>query len=292
MVPKKEQQTKEPAQETPRRKTGNKRGLYVTVALLVLGGLYIGTGYLLSINSFLVETISFSGNNVLVSADVVPLVEEELVGYSVWPYKKASIFLTPKRAIKEKIFSLFGRVADVSIKKRGLQEIEIVIQEREGGYLWCGGIADMSLLEHECFVLDGKGIIFDKAPDISGDAYFKIFGGDVSVEDPMGKEVISLPMFNTIIDIKERLSDESLLPVALLLEDDESLSFVIKTEGRSLYDGARVKFTLLVDHLEAINNLVSALHSSPLDVEMKEKGKNLDYIDARFNNRVYYKFRD
>jgi hypothetical protein len=258
---------------------------------ILLAGVYVGLGYLSSLPTFTVETISLSGNNVLVAADITPVVQEHMDGYSIWPYKKDSIFVFQKRKIREDLYQTFGRLQDVSFKKRGTSEVEVIIEEKEGQYMWCGEVT--SLGNHEnCYILDGQGALFDTAPQVSGDAYFKIYGGSVESESPIGSKVFSLDDFNTIIRIKTELTKHDLDPVALLLHSDGLIEFIKKTEGKDLYNGARVKFTLLADYKTSVDNLLSALNSEPLKTEFAEKGELLQYIDVRFDNRVYYKFDD
>ncbi len=282
---------KKEAEKKPQKKQASGRfsiGRLFSGVLLIFG-LYVGAGYLVSIEAFQIDIVSLSGNNVIVASDITPTVEEHLEGYLVWPYENNSIFVTPKRKIRESLMSKFSRLEKISFKKRGLKEIEVIVEEKEGHYLWCGEISSLGSSD-ECYILDAKGSLFDLAPFVSGDAYFKIFGGSVDESDPIGQNVFSLEDFNSIVLIKEELARHDLDPVALLLHDGGLVEFVKKTKGGDLYDGARIKFTLLVDYKEAIDNLLSALTSEPLKTEFAEKEELLQYIDVRFSNRVYYKF--
>lgn len=285
---KKDTPTEKPPEQTPKRK--NIRGRLFLVGLAVFG-VYVGIGYLVSIPSLRIETVTLSGNNVLVLADLTPSVDSFTDGYRFWPYRNDSIFVIPKKKIKENLFETFERLENISIRKRGLKEIEIVVKEKEGEYFWCGGIDKMESTVESCFIIDAKGVLFDVAPQVSGDAYFKIFGGGVDMENPIGSELFSLSDFNKIIEIKDQLKNHKLDPIALVLYEDGLMEFIKKTEGKNLYEGARIKFTLLVSYEEAMNNLLSALNSEPLKTEFAEKERLLEYIDIRFDNRVYYKFR-
>ncbi|NCS99463.1 hypothetical protein GW765_00585 [Candidatus Parcubacteria bacterium] len=278
--------SKKSGKRAPRRNIPGRLFLIV----LFIFGLYVGFGYLVSIEPLRVETISLSGNNVIVAADITPVVKGYLKGYRFWPYRNDSIFVLQKKDIKEALFLKFKRIEGISIKKVGLKEVEVVVEEKEGQYLWCGEINSLGS-EDTCYIIDANGSLFDVAPQVSGDAYFKIFGGQVDGESPIGSEVFSLEDFNKIIEIKDELDLHKLSPIALLLYDDGLIEFIKKTEDKNLYEGARIKFTLLVDYKEAIDNLLSALNSEPLKSEFAEKEGLLQYIDVRFDNRVYYKFK-
>ena len=282
---------KDTSQSKPKRKASKKNipgRLFAFVLFLFV--LYVGVGYFVSIPAFEIDIISLSGNNVLVASDITPLVEQELEGYWAWPYENNSIFFVQKKDIKESLYHRFGRIENISFKKRGLKEFEIVIEEKDGQYMWCGDVEDLGG-HGDCYILDARGSLFDLAPSVSGDAYFKIFGGEVDSQNPIGSEIFSLEDFNSIIFIKEELAHHGLSPVALLLYKDGLIEFVKKTEGKNLYSGPRIKFTLLADYREAIDNLLSALTSEPLQTEFAEKEELLQYIDVRFSNRVYYKFK-
>lgn len=287
---------KENTRPSLKRKTQTSGKRYIG-RLFVMGfliaGIYIGMGYVVSVPAFRIQTISLSGNNVIVPADITPIIEQEMEGYSNWPYRKDSIFTFPKKKIKKKLFDTFGRIQKISFNKRGLQEVEVVIEEKDGQYLWCGLIDQMGQ-ENSCYIIDGQGSLFDVAPQISGDAYFKIYGGAVQGEgyDVLGSRIFSLEDFNAIIQIKDELERHDFTPVALLLYDDGLIEFVKKIEGVNLYEGARIKFTLLADYKVSIDNLLSALNSEPLKTEIAEKEELLQYVDVRFDNRVYYKFSE
>jgi hypothetical protein len=258
--------------------------------VLLLFGLYVGVGYLISLEAFRVEIVSISGNSVILASDVNPTVEEGMLGYKFWPYRNDSIFIFPKKEIRNNLLAKFGRLDKVSFRKRGLKEIEVVVEERAGQYMWCGGV-DQIGLDGQCYMLDAKGDLFDLAPRVSGDAYFKIFGGEVDLENPVGSEVFSLEDFNAVIAIKDELEKHDLDPVALVIQEEGLIEFVKKTKGASLYDGARIKFTLMTDYRNSIDNLLSAITQDPLKTEFAEKEELLQYIDVRFDNRVYYKFK-
>jgi hypothetical protein len=276
--------------EAPKKQAPNRFPIgRLFVFVLLVFGLYVGVGYLLTIPAFTVKTITLSENNVLVPSDIVPIVKEELSAKSLWPYKKDSIFLVPKRKIKERLFTEFGRLSDIVIKKEGLKEIVVRVKEKEGEYMWCGAV-DEVLTHSDCFMVDAKGALFDVAPEVSGDAYFKIFGGSTPEGGKIGHEVLSLSDFNTIVHIKDGLEKYGIKPVAVLVYEDGLIEFLKKTEGRNLYDGARIKFTFLADHFTSLNNLFSAFESEPFKTEFAEKEKFLQYVDVRFDNRVYYKF--
>jgi cell division septal protein FtsQ len=177
----------------------------------------------------------------------------------------------PKRKLEISLLNDFKRLSSVDITYEGNNSLLVDVMERKPDWIWCAG--------SDCFFMDEQGLVFAKAPNFSGPVFFKIQGG-ISVEDggsPVGKYF--QPPWQ-IGDMKAFVAGVKKLgyePIGAEITIDGDTDLRLKN-GPVLKLG-RDK-TLAVSLIDLSDALSSGL--------IKELDKK-NYIDLRFDNKVFYK---
>ena len=148
----------------------------------------------------------------------------------------------------------------------------------------------------KCYFMDENGYIFDEAAYFSGGVYFKFYGkisedGDLSKREssPAGSYFAKENFYKFVL-FKKILENMGLKPVALYQEDNGDIKFFLSREN-SLSMGPEIILKVNSDFQKVAENLETALGTEPLQSNFKNKYSSLLYIDLRFGNKVYYKFR-
>ena len=178
----------------------------------------------------------------------------------------------------------------MNIKNRRI--LEIAVTERSGKYIWCGETFNLESKPQieKCYFLDDEGYIFDEAPYFSGEVYFKFYGY-VKLADglPTGSYFFK-ENFKNVILFKQMLEDTDLEPVAFYMQENGDVKMLLSKENK-LATSPEIRFKTNADLEKVAENLKVALDTEPLKSEFKNKYSLLLYIDLRFENKVYYKFR-
>ncbi len=81
-----------------------------------------------------------------------------------------------------------------------------------------------------------------------------------------------------------------LKPAGLYMEENGDIKIFLSSVD-SLLNGPEIIFKIDSDLKIVAENLQVALNTEPLQSNFKNKYSSLLYIDLRFGNKVYYKFR-
>lgn len=262
-----------------------KQRIFLNKILFILASLFViivGLSFLSRIAKLNISGVEITGNKVVDGEMIKEVVDTDLGGYYLWFFPKTNIFFYPKNKIKDNLTDKFKRLKDISFKITEARTLEISLIEREALYTWCG--AEPSLQDSEraeegsekCYFLDETGYIFDEAPYFSGEVYFKFYG-------PTDGN------FEKLILFKKALENMGLKTVALhTLENGDIKLFL---SGKTLATKPEIIFKADSDLEIIAENLETALTTEPLQSNFKNKYASLLYIDLRYGNKVFYKFK-
>lgn len=265
-----------------------KSSLLLALFIIVFGGLVF-----LSWRPFLqVKEVGVAGINVLPENELMQEVEDTLDGRYLLVFPKRNIFLAPQRAIEKNLKSVYPRIETIDVSLDTKRKLNIVLTEREGQYLWCDGESVSGTeAESDCYYMDDRGKIFDKAPYFSaGNIYFSFYG---TISDDIEDEILG----------ERYLSVEEFAKLTLFIDSLDKMqikSFACKEDGNDflLYLGTKqspnmpyMSWRRDVDMAHLKSNVDSAFATEPFKTRYKEDFANLEYVDLRFENKVYYKFK-
>ncbi|HEY4513157.1 MAG TPA: hypothetical protein VJH06_01440 [Candidatus Paceibacterota bacterium] len=261
----------------------------VFVSLAGIVSVFALLAYVSQLESLNISGVEVSGNKILDADAIKTSVQSELSGKYLWLFPKTNALYFPKSGIKNALSEKFKRIKELNLSvKNNNKNLEVLLTEREPKYTWCGEDISESREgnEQKCYFMDSEGYIFDNAPYFSGNVYFKFYG-DINKENPMGEPFLP-GKFEGILKFKEAVEGMGLNPVAFWLEEKGDANFALSKE---LTLGSKIIFRTEADFEKIAENLQAAIATEPLKSKIKSSFSSLLYIDLRFGNKVYNKFR-
>ena len=238
-----------------------------------------------------VQSIQISGNEIIETQAIESVVQKDLTGHYLWLFPKTNFLLYPKKHIKKELENTFKRFSSVSIDLNDIKTLEISVSEREGKYLWCGNSLPATMSDpagFQCYFTDQDGYIFDEAPYFSGNVYFKFYGqNDGDLKNPAGTYFLK-DKFEQIVEFKNSLQGLGLNPTVFWLDENGDANIALSSEPMTC---AKVIFKINSDYEKITENLQATITTEPLQSKLKNNFASLLYIDLRFGNNIYYKFK-
>ncbi len=265
-----------------KRKVFRNRIIFFGICFLII---FTGLIFLSRWQKLNIENIQISGNKVIETNDIENLVRSDLAGKYLWVFPKTNFVLYPKSKINRDLENTFKRFSDISINLDTFKTLNIAVIERDGKYLWCG--IDPSLIS-QCYFMDQVGYIFDESPYFSGDVYFKFYGknGENSL-NPTGAYFLK-DQFESLVTFKNDIAEMNLKPTAFWIDQNGAGNISL---GGDPALAPKIIFKLDADYGKLAENLQATITTEPLATKLKTNFPSLLYLDLRFGNNVYYKFK-
>lgn len=264
--------------------------IFLSVFIPVLiAFLVTGAAYLTHWSAVAVSKITVVGASAVSPETLVESVNESLSGNYLGFFSKKNIFLYPGRSIEAALLARFPRLKQADLSIEDFHTLRLSVEERKLYALWCGASAPQntnvatSSLAANCDFLDENGFIFSPAADFTGAVYMHYYGPYLSSasSSPLGSQFLPAHEFKQLDAFLRALESLSLSVVGAALISDKDAEVLLERNARLLV--ARSS-----DYSAALDNLRSALSS---DVFEKNSMANLEYLDLRFGDHVFYKFR-
>jgi cell division septal protein FtsQ len=223
-----------------------------------------------------VKKISLEGNSSLSAEKILGEVSNYLQGKFFRIFPRDNILLLSKEAIVTNLLRKFPRIEEVSLLKNFPDGISVKIKERQQKAILC---ANESPPARGCFFIDENGYVFEEAPYFSGDVYLKFFDERESPPGAPGFQIISEEQFKKLLEFRDFLSRENI----------KISKIILKKEGIYEADISEGWYILLNEQNEpkiSYENLKISL-----DSKIQGNRQKLEYIDLRFGNKVFYKFK-
>ncbi|MHB1086631.1 MAG: cell division protein FtsQ/DivIB [Minisyncoccota bacterium] len=266
-----------PKRSSPlRTKRRRARALVAALAFVATAVLAYGVHLISYAPPLSIQKIEVTGVKKIEPTIISSYVDSLLNDGSFHYLSRRNIFLYPKNVIEQGIIASFPRVKSARAYRPSAigQNLVIAITEREPFALWCAA-------EDDCYALDEEGFVFTTAATTThGDfATAYTFTGDIEGA-PIGQKLIpgQLPSVLALLRIFQQ--ETNLVPtrVDILPEQD----FWV-TVGQDFY----VKASFGQEPETLARNLELVLSSEAL----RERIAEIEYVDLRFGNRVYYKMK-
>jgi len=261
--------------------------LFFVAFIFLFFAFILSVSYISGHERFTVSSVRVLGNEVIDTKDIEKTVWEEIGGSYLWVFKKKSVFLYPKNRLEEKILLKWPRAGGIDIYADTMTSLTVRINERGPSHMWCGQARVEETHDggnEQCYFIDEDGFIFAEAPYFSGPAFFKAYGPVFETEfykntdnGTVGKRFLSEEEFKKMIVLKDAFILIEMKAEEFEVLENDVYQFVME-------DGVKIMFNKDQSVERLLDNLDSAL-------EVISSGKQIDYIDLRFGNKVFYRFK-
>jgi hypothetical protein len=270
-----------------RSRRRKKRLLILGLALIILAGVIGVLSYAAHLPRFRIQSIEVSGATHIPPASVQRDVTRLLYDQSFRFFPSDDIFVYHPIQIARALVVDFPRLKEATVSRTGLMSttVHVAVAEREPFARWCANnfarVDASSTPATNCFVMDDGGFIFAELE--AGDTPavpFIFFGGVASTTadgTPIGK-TFAPSHFSGILALLQYLKDDGLIPEVATVESDDDFYVSLRN---SFY--LKASFGTSAEHLA--KNLQLVLESDAL----KGKQNQLEYVDLRFGDKIYYK---
>ncbi len=214
------------------------------------------------------------------------IAEAELAGSYLSLVPRNSIFFYPERAIRKAIYTQYGEVAAVSLFRNGLTGLTIRVTTRVPIARWCpeevseimGTSTPEAAPRADCYFFDDQGLLYatttDAVPVNSFSVHAPLPTGETT---PRGQTLPQAEQLPSVFNFAREIAQFGSLVQTVSIEEQE---VALKLES-----GTRVRYVLGQEE-QAFSALVSAKQNLNL------RDGSLEYIDLRFEGKVYLKRRD
>lgn len=255
-----------------RARRRKQRALMFSVCMLLGAGLMGGLGLASHAERFAIKDVTIQGADNM-QANALTASVQSAIGDNFWKiFAKKNIFLYPEARIEEKLSSEFPRIKEVELSRPALlaQAVVVSVTERVPYAKWCAG--------ETCYFLDADGFIFAPADGAQSTTAYVFRDGLLPARDPIGQTFL-LGRLPTMVHFLELLKQAGYEPQGVTVENEKDFSVPLSGTFtlRVLFDTEGEK---------VIHDLKLALEAD----SVRDRVAELEYVDMRFGNRVYYKF--
>lgn len=264
-----------------KRKKSVFKNRFFWLGILVIMIIGIAVYFVTFASFFQIKEIQISGNEKVQKESLENFIWEN-VSKRMLIFKTKSILLVNLQEIEKNLLERFPKVSKIYLKRNLPDVIAVNIQERKPLFVLCKN-SDV------CFHLDEEGVIFDPVkngipnkvdePNKAEESLIKI-RDERHQEVKLGEKVIKDDLLKNIKEIISKLKDgaEIFTKEIILSEKKIALKTVQNWE---------IYFNPEGDILNQVQNL-TLVFKEEIPLENRE---NLEYVDLRFGNRVYYKYK-
>ncbi len=233
---------------------------------------FAGAVYLLRLPYWQIKKVEIGGLEILDPQEVRVKIDNFKSGLILFLLPRSSFLLFNSESLASLLRQEFPRVESVLVRKVFPDSLEIKLKERELFGIFCN---------EECVYIDKQGFAYDYAPISSGFLFIKIKSD--AAEARIGSTVLEPDLMNEIVFLSSEVGKISGIR-AVGYELFSKISSEIKMETS---EGFKILFKRGDNFANAFRVLKTVLEQ-----EIKDKRAQLEYIDLRFGNKVFYRFRD
>ena len=258
------------------------RALAAFAVFALAGGAAYAVSYASYLPRFTVGELRVTGATTVPQALVKDYAETQLYDGSYRFLSPQNIFLYNPARLAREIAGFFPRIRSVQVTRDSMfaTAVTVAVSERQPYALWC-----LDASRASCYQMDSDGFIFADAGGAASSAPaspsgYVFFGGlDASAQNPIGHS-FSAAHLPSILALLQLLAQSSLAPTGAAVVNGQD--FIVP-----LAAGYYLKASFGEDPRQLVSNLQLVLSSDTL----AGKEDQLEYVDLRFGDKVYYKLR-
>ncbi len=270
-----------PLPQKPRRSLRARRRrarlILAGCAVLLIAGAAWGVSWASYLPRFTIQTVSVSGTDQLSPALVSAFIQTKLYPGTHPFIAPNDMFRFDEEKLGKDIEAFFPRVKSASISRPSFfsTDLEVRITERQPFALWCAS-------DETCYQMDDSGFLFAAGPQASSTptlSHYIFWGGVASSTNPVGSSFVPAHLPG-ILSFMKLLPQADLAPLGATIVSDEDFDVPVS-------QGFYLKASFGEDAGALLSNLQLVLSSDAL----QGREGDLEYIDLRFGDKVYYKLK-
>jgi hypothetical protein len=249
--------------ERKRRKAFSIR-LYGGIFLLLL--LIAGFFWLMQKPFMRISDFGVRGLDTLEAAEIISVSKENLLDKHLLFIPRDNFIFYSKRKIKDALFEYDARIKEIDIDASRHGDLTITIEEYKPEYLYC---------KETCFYTDSNGYVYRSAEGVPRELYI-VFEDEVDTE-PLRANFV--PEFWLEVESLLNFFNEEGVGIRTVVYEG-GVDFVFYT-----YDDAAIKVDF-DESLRTLHKYLGIFIDSNRDLVLSG---SLEYIDARFGKKIFYK---
>lgn len=257
----------ESSKKKKRRKTII-RLIFAFLFLVVVCALIIWSFYF---DYFRIKNINIEGNSFIEKEKIIENINSSISGKYFYLIPKNNILIASKKEIANNLLNNFLRVKSADVSKKLPDGLIIKIEERNPLALLCE--------DKNCFFIDDTGYVFEESPFFSGDIFMKFIDQRNERNFSANTKILSEEEFRNLINFSESLSKDGIKISGVILKNEGLYEFHTSEEWYILLS-QRSNYKVSFDNLKIA-----------LNEQIKEKRPELEYVDLRLQNKVFFKYR-
>lgn len=234
------------------------------VAILLCAAFYVSR-----LPNVTITNVEVAGINTEHAESVKAIAEEKLKGSYGYIIPKTNAFFVPRSEITASILSAFPVAGDVDVSQKDPNTIVVSITERKPAGLWCASLES----GEPCYYIDENGFVYADAE--SGEGFIRYFGAISG--DAIGQTFPDFASLREFVDRLQGTIERTPESAELLPNDDITIR---------LKEGGELKFVFTEELDPLLQNIASVFASQSFT-----SGREFEYADFRYGNKVYVKFK-
>ncbi|MBI2057523.1 MAG: hypothetical protein HYT63_00865 [Candidatus Yanofskybacteria bacterium] len=246
--------------------------LWLVLFLAISAGLV----YLLFFSKlFYVKEVSIANQSFIPNQEIRQAIDELLAQKRFFVSGFSNLIFVESGKIQSLIVNNFPQAENVTVEKEYPHTVKVSLDGKTALGVWCFGAGD----QDKCFYFDKNGVAFETSADSDGPLLLRIEDEKGRFEK-LGQAVAGKELLAFVLSIRPELEKVKIDIKKITVPADEDFRVDTQTsEGWEIYFSAR-------DDLKSQVNSLDVFLSQKIS---PEKRSQLQYIDVRIPNRVYYK---
>lgn len=259
-----------------RARRRQKRIVLAGILIFLTAALAYAIHWVSYLPSYTIQRIEVTGISTLDPQTIEARVREAL-GKDGGYVSSRNLFWYDAHAIEKALEADMYHVARASVSRESTfsTTLRVAIDERAPFARWCAA-------ESDCYLIDETGFIFEHLAASTARDYvepFVFWGGVASTSETLGAYVAPA-RFPSALSILRALGQAGYTSLRAEIDSDTDFSVLFE-------DGFRLYVSFGAEPPTLVRNLKLIFASEPL----KERLTDLEYIDLRFGNRIFYKLK-
>jgi hypothetical protein len=263
-----------------KKKKKQKKRKYIIFSILffifcILGILFFSIPY------FHIKKVIVVGEETIVPGSTEHIVQETLQGRYALVFPKKNVFLIKKKKLVYILRATFPEIDTIHIRKH-FHSLNITIAERKPSTVWCMDTRS------DCYFVHNDGTIFALAGKVSNPLFFVYYTPLQDTVEPIGALLLPKEKFDRVERIRKTMNEYGVKMYGYTMASDHE-EYLYITPIQHGQKSAYIKSRTDQNTETILSNLMTVLKSDELLQEKNNHFNNTEYIDLRFDGKVFYK---